>query len=191
MTQKNHSLKLTDKGAILLNYLFEYGVDFENRVITLSGPVKEGWFDIVDAALTQMEKVSKATVTIRIHSGGGDTYEAMAVVGRISVSKAHIVTEGFGHVMSAATLILACGDKRRMQKYCRLMWHEASYEVDGRHSENKHAVKMIEEEEKLWCETMAEFSDKDAKFWKTRGVGVDKYFWAPELLELGLIDEVI
>lgn len=177
--------------ALLLSYAFEYGVDFDNRVITLTGDIQHGWFDIVDAALTQMEAASKSKVTVRINSGGGDTYEAMAVVGRLTTAKCHIVTEGFGHVMSAATLILACGDKRRMHKYCRFMWHEASYGLEGKHSENKHAVKMIEAEEKLWCEVMAEYSDKDIKYWNKEGISLDRFFWAEELLQLGVIDEII
>lgn len=177
--------------ALLLSYAFEYGVDFDNRVITLAGEIKQGWFDVVDAALTQMEAAGKATVTVRINSGGGDTYEAMAVVGRLTTSKCYIVTEGFGHVMSAATLILACGHKRKMHKYCRMMWHEASYGLEGRHSENKHTVKMIEEEEKLWCDVMSEYSNKDSKFWKKEGISLDRFFWADELLEYDVIDEIL
>src|SRR5690606_3433905 len=70
--------------ALLLNYAFEYGVDFKNRTITITGEICQGWFDIVDAALTQMEQEGKSTVTIKINSPGGDTYEAMAIVGRLS-----------------------------------------------------------------------------------------------------------
>lgn len=183
--------KLT-AASLHLNYAFEYGVDFKNRVITLTGEIVHGWFDVVDVALTQMERDSKATVTIKINSPGGETYEAMAVVGRLTSSKCHIVTEGYGHVMSAATLILACGSKRRMSKYAYFMWHEAGYDPGyDRVSTHKATQKQIEREEKLWCQTMAEFSKKNEKFWKETGTHVDAYFNADQLLKYGAIDEVI
>ena len=196
--QKN--LKISDRvnadtkltyAALLLSYTFEYGVDFQNRTITLTGEIQHGWFDIVDAALTQMEAQDKSTVIIKINSPGGDTYEAMAVVGRIKSAKCHIVTEGYGHIMSAATLILASGKKRKMSKFAKFMWHEASYGIEGRHSEIKATAKQVEEEEKLWAETMAEFSNKDSKFWMKTGIHIDKHFFADELVDLGVIDEVI
>lgn len=197
-TQKN--LKISERvnadtkltyAALLLTYAFEYGVDFQNRTITLSGELVHGHFDIVDAALTQMEAQDKSTVTIKINSPGGDTYEAMAIVGRIKTAKCHIVTEGYGHIMSAATLILASGKRRKMSKFAKFMWHEASYGVSGRHSEIKATAKEVEDEEKLWADTMAEFSEKDSKYWLKTGIHLDKHYFAQELLELGVIDEII
>lgn len=176
--------------AMMLNYAFEYGVDFKNRIITITGELSAPWFDIIDAALNQMEAESKETVTIRIHSPGGDTYEAMAIVGRIQKSKCHIVTEGYGHIMSAATLVLACGKKRKIHKWTQFMWHEASYGLDGKHSEIKHTVKQVEKEEKLWAEAMAEMSGKTANYWQKEGVSLDKYLDADKLLEYGVVDEI-
>jgi hypothetical protein len=76
-----------------------------------------------------MESEDKSTVTIKINSPGGSTYDAMAIIGRIRSAKCYIVTEGYGQIMSAASLILASGRKRRINKYAFLMWHEASYGV--------------------------------------------------------------
>tara|TARA_R110000868_G_C10973188_1_gene771560 strand:+ start:90871 stop:91488 length:618 start_codon:yes stop_codon:yes gene_type:complete len=177
--------------ALLLNYAFEYGVDFKNRTITITGELAHGWFDIVDAALTQMEAESKSTVTIKVNSPGGDTYEAMAIIGRIKNSKCHIVTEGYGHIMSAATLILACGNKRKMSRYAQFMWHEASYGIEERHSVIKATVAQVEREETKWAEAMSEFTNKSVAFWKKTGVGIDKYLEAEQLLEYGAIDEII
>lgn len=178
--------------SLHLNYAFEYGVDFKNRIITLTGEILHGWFDVVDTALTQMELDGKSKVTIKINSPGGDTYEAMAVVGRLTSSKCYIVTEGFGHVMSAATLILACGNRRRMSKYAYFMWHESAYDPGfERVSTHRATQKQIEREEKLWCQTMAEFSNKPEKFWAKEGLHVDAYFDANQLLEFEVVDEVI
>lgn len=195
----NKSLNIAEKttienklthASLIASYAFQQGVNFEARTITISGDL-EGWFDTVDAALTIMENKSRESITIRICSPGGSTYEATAIIGRLKGSKAHIVTEGYGHVMSAATLILAAGKRRRMSRFARMMWHEASFDPgDNRTSAHRDVLKEVEREERLWAKWMAEFSDKDENFWYRKGVRKDAYFDAEELLELGVVDEV-
>lgn len=176
--------------ALNLGIAFEYGVNFKERTITISTDIDESLFTMVDVALTEMESQSKQAVTLRINSPGGDTYAAMAIVGRLKNSKCQIVTEGYGHIMSAGTILLACGDKRKVSKYAWFMHHEASYGVDGRHSAIKGAVAQIEREEKAWNKWMGEFTKKDSKFWDKHGIGTDAYFSADELIELGVADMV-
>ena len=177
--------------ALMLTYDFEYGVDIKNRIIKLTGEVDEFMWDVLDSGLNQLEG-SKEKITIRINSCGGSTYDALAIVGRIKKSTSYIVTEGFGQVMSAATLILAAGRKRRMSHYSFFMWHEASYGMDGRHSQNKATVEQIEKEEKMWAKWMSEMTEgiHDPEWWAENGVGKDAYFSAEELMELGVVDEV-
>lgn len=179
------------RASMLLEYLFEDGVDFQRRTINLTGEIDEDMFKLVDAALSEMEAGSKSSVTIKINSPGGETYQAMAIVGRMRQSKCHIVTMGYGAVMSAATLILACGDKRKISKYSWFMNHETGYELgETRHSEAKAFVTQAEREEKLWAQWMSEFTTKNAKFWFDNGIGIDAYFTADQLVELGVVDEL-
>jgi len=174
-----------------LKFLFEHGVNFKERVITLSDDIDEQEFLRIDAALTEMESHGKSTITLRINSEGGCVYDALAIAGRIRKSKAHIVTEGYGCVMSAATIILAAGKTRKMSAIAWYMYHEASYEVEGRHSAVKAFVKQAEREEKKWAETMARFSDMDEEFWREKGIAIDAYFTPEQLMEYGAIDEII
>jgi len=178
--------------AVGLNrqYLFEYGVNFKERIITVSDEIAEGSFDLVDAALQEMEAESRKPITIRIKSPGGSVYEAIAMVGRIKASPCKIITEGYGMVMSAATMLLASGATRRVSKYTWFMHHESAYTVGGRHSEVKAYVAQAEREEQVWAIWMAELTGKPAKFWATKGVSVDAYFTAAQLVELGVADEV-
>lgn len=197
--QSQHSAaghgKITDTKVsqlgLHLEYLFEYGVNFKTRSITISGEIDEPWFDIVDAALTEMESTSKKSITVKIKSFGGCSYEAIAIVGRLRRSKCYIVTEGYGVIMSAATLLLACGDKRKVSRFTHTMHHESSYDVEGRHSNVKATIKQMDREEKFWAKWMAEFSYKDQKFWYKTGKHIDAYFTAEKLLELGVVDEIM
>ena len=177
--------------SLLLGYLFDQGVDLQGRVINLTGAIDEDAFRVVDAALSTMEAESKSTVTVKINSPGGEVYQALAIVGRLRESKCNIVTVGYGAVMSAAVLVLACGNRRKMSRYAWFMHHEMSYGIeDGRHSEIKAMVSQAEREQELWCQYMAEFTKKQAKFWNETGLTKDTYFTASELEKLGVVDEV-
>lgn len=182
--------KLT-KASMLLSYQFEYGVNFKERIINITGDIDDSQFDLVDAALTEMESQSKKDITIKINSEGGSTYQAMAIVGRMLESKCGIITKGYGAVMSAATLILASGTRKRMLSRCaEFMHHEAAYNVEGRHSAIRAAVNQTEKEERKWADRMADVSNMDSEFWMKEGVGVDAYFTAQQLLDMEVVDEL-
>lgn len=185
--------KTSDAVALLevqLNYAFEYGVDFANRSITLTETIEFPMFDFVDAAMSRLELEGDGDIKIKVHSPGGSVYDALGIVGRLKNSKCKIITEGYGQIMSAATVILASGDVRRMSQYGWFMHHEAKYMAEGKHSEVKHYVEQCEKEEKQWAEIMAKFSKKDVDFWFNTGVGLDEYITPQELLEYGVIDEI-
>lgn len=178
------------QAALLLEYSFGFKVDFKNRIIVISGDIDSDTFEIVEAAMTEMESQSRKTITIKINSPGGEVYQALAIVGRIRDSKCKIVTIGYGHMMSAATMILAAGHDRSASKYSFFMHHESSYEVDGKHSEIKNEVAQAEIEDDCWSEWMEELTKKPKKFWKKTGSGVNAYFKPKELVGLGVIDYV-
>jgi ATP-dependent Clp protease, protease subunit len=181
-----------DKLRLHLEFLFEHGVNFRERVILLNEEIDSETFTLIECALSEMESHNKGTITIKINSDGGSVADALAIVGRIQASPAYIVTEGYGNIMSAATLILASGRKRRISRYATFMTHESSYEVEGRHSQLKAEVAQREKEEHLWAGAMASFtkgrSNKD--FWIKHGVGTDLYLPPEEILKLGVVDEV-
>lgn len=174
----------------MLSYDLEYGIDLRNRVIKLTGEIDEYMWERLDSGLNQMETDGKGKITIKICSPGGSTYHALAIVGRIKSSKAYIVTEGFGEIMSAATLILASGKIRRASTFSFFMWHSATYTIDGTHHANKSLVEQMEKEEKMWAKWMSEMSKKPENFWLKNGAVKDAYFSSEELLKLGVVDEL-
>ena len=93
--------------------------------------------------------------------------------------------------MSAAVLILACGDERRMSRFSFLMHHESSYGLQGRHSDMKHEMKQMERMERLWSKWMEEFSTESAEFWYEKGKNTNLYLDAEECLKSGIIDKLI
>lgn len=188
---KRSHARSTEEKSLQLQYLFEYGVNFRDRIVTLTDEIGEGSFDFIDASFSELEAVSKEPITLRIKSPGGSVYDAIAIVGRIKASPCRIITEGYGMVMSAATMLLAAGAERRISKYTWYMHHESAYGVEGRHSQVKAYVAQAEKEELMWARWMADFTKKPVEFWMEKGVHVDAYFTAEQLVKLGVADKLI
>lgn len=178
--------------ALQLEYYLSYGINLRDRILTLSGPIDTPMFDLVDVAMSEFEADSRKGITVRIHSEGGSVYEALAIIGRLRSSKiTKLTTEGYGQIMSAATMILACGDERRISKFAYFMHHEAAYGVEyGRVSEHEDLLEQVKKEENDWAKWMAGFSNKTTKFWKETGCRKDAYFSPTELIKLGVVDEI-
>lgn len=181
-----------EQEKLRLEYLFEQGIDLKHRIIRITGPIGDGTFEEFDCQLTELEKSNaRKTVTVRINSPGGSVYDALAIVGRIKSSSCPVITEGYGHIMSAATLVLAAGKRRKMSMYAWFMFHKSQYMVGGSHDDVIEAVEQAEREEKFWAKWMAEMSEKDAKFWYNSAKKKDFYMTAEECLKVGIIDEII
>lgn len=169
---------------------FKHGLDLAQRTFWVNGEINEKMLKHVDACLNILENQSGKSVTMKISSMGGSSYDAVAIVSRMQSSKCKVHTEAHGCVMSAATLILAAGKKRSMSQYATFMFHESSYTVSGRHSENKAWVAQFDAEEQVWAEQMSKLSQKDQEYWAELGKHTDKFLTPSELLESGVIDRI-
>jgi ATP-dependent protease ClpP protease subunit len=65
--------KDVDKEKLRLDYLFEQGVNFVDRVIQINEEISDHSFAFMDAALCELERSSKKTITVRINSPGGQS----------------------------------------------------------------------------------------------------------------------
>jgi ATP-dependent protease ClpP protease subunit len=93
--------------------------------------------------------------------------------------------------MSAAVLILACGNVRRMSRYSWFMSHKASYTLEGDHDKIVEEVAHMEQEEQLWAHWMEELSTTDSEYWLSSCHKKNMYLTAEECLQHGVIDEII
>ena len=167
----------------------KFGIDLANRTVQVVGEITDETFCMIDTALTLLEAQSKASITIKINSLGGSVYAALAIVGRMKAAKCHIITEGYGACMSAASLILAAGKKRRMSSLAWVMYHEMSYEIGGSHSQAKHMLEQADREEQAWVKTMVSLTG--SSIWEDEGkFGKDFYLNPEQCKELGVIDEI-
>lgn len=173
-----------------IDSMLNRGIDLVGRSIQLIEDINADTVRYIDGALTLLENQNRQGITIKISSMGGSTYDALAVISRMRASKCKITTEAHGYVMSAATMILAAGHKRRISELATFMWHEASYEVGGKHSDMKVWIEQAEAEEKRWATFMARFTAKSREWWLEQAKHTDKYFMPDQLIELGVVDEI-
>lgn len=176
----------------LRNELFiSSGIDLGSRSIQIIGDIDENMFRKVETGISLLEDGCRKAITLKINSNGGSPEDAMAIVGRMQASNCQIITEGYGMIASAATLIFVAGNKRKMSEYAKFMTHQCGYELGGKHIEVYRYVMEQEKNERIAAEFMEKFSTKTAEFWYALNKnGKDTYFTAKECLEHGLIEEI-
>lgn len=174
-----------------LSLVKEWGINIPQRKINITGEINNDTFKAVEMGFSEMEAISDEPITLRINSEGGAVYEALAIIGLIRRSPCVIVSEGYGSIMSSATLIMSACDERSISEYAYFMYHEMSYGSDGTHTQNKALVEQAEKEKQNWSEWMSEFSKKNKNYWYNLSNKGDVYLTANELLKIGCVDKII
>jgi ATP-dependent Clp protease protease subunit len=172
--------------------IFEYNVNFKERVIYLNDYINQGSLELVQKAFDEFDKEKEKPVKIEISSYGGSVYDMLGIIDRIKASPCQVVTRGFGKIMSAATFILAAGDERFIGAHSWVMVHEMSDVVKGKMSDLRNDMQHNERLQKQLFSMYESLSEGKltAKKW-AKLCEKDHYISASEVLELGLIDHVI
>lgn len=194
MSEKHSHDSAVSIWQLQTDLLTNHGINLTERSFCINEEIEQKLFDTVNMKMSILERDSTgkdAPITIRLHSLGGDVYTAWAIVSRLKSSPCKIIVEAHGVVASAATLILAAADIRKVSRFCTVMFHEASIETAGKLSDLQDSVNVWKKEEKMYIDFLAKVSKKPSKFWANMiQSNKDTYLTGPELLKLGLIDEV-
>lgn len=162
------------------------------RKIHIAGEITDESFILFNRKLDKLEAMNKESVQVTLLSGGGDAYTALAFFDRIKASKCHIDVVATGLVASAATLILAAGDRRFMTKSSWVMTHEDQANIESGDSVSKieknaaHSRRL----EDQWCKILASVTKTPAKKWDILNKA-ETYLTPQQCLELGLIEEIL
>lgn len=161
-----------------------------SRTIIISEEINSETFQRFSLQLSELEQDSLDPVVLEINSEGGSVYDALAICGRMDASKCSIHTHGYGSVMSAATLILANGDLRKISRHAWFMVHEASDKIKGSITGLTHHIKQARREETQWAVIMSDLTDVPKETWLELSANVT-YMTAEECLQLGVVDAII
>ena len=161
-------------------------------MIYITGDIDDEKFQCFLEAMLDSEKSKSKTIDIVLHSFGGLAYSAIAFHDRIRNSSKEVRITAYGCCMSAAVLILAAGDIRRMSKNSWVMCHEdtAPSTKHIKVSDGEKAMKHARRMEDQWDVLLERATSTSAAVWHTLHKA-ETYLTAEECKELGLIQEII
>jgi len=172
--------------------IFEYHVNFRERVIYLNGDIDEFSLELFQKAFDELEKWPDHPIRIEVSSYGGSVYDMLGMIDRVQSSPCHVITRGFGKIMSAASFILAAGDERILGANSWVMIHQMSDWLKGNLSDLKNELKHCESLEHQMNKLYEKLSKGKATA-KTfeKLCSKDCYLSAEEVLKLGLVDKIL
>lgn len=154
------------------------------------GEINDEAYKRFSIQLSSREQESLKDIELELMSEGGDPIAALAFAGRIKSSKCNINITAFGEVASAAVLILAAGDRRRMQANCWCMMHEDSAGLEGEVAQLEKATKHLRRLEDQWSRLLQLYTGTPASVW-TELHKHTTYLSAGECRDFKLVDEII
>jgi len=139
----------------------------------------------------QVDECLAEEIFVELASNGGDPAAGIAFATKMqSLSNKKFDITVYGAASSAASLILAAGDYRKMQKDAQVLLHEEALEFDGRITSFEKEARMARKSEDVWNNLLEQYTGTDAKTWEK--IHRDEALLsAEECLALGLIDEVV
>ena len=169
-------------------------LDYEDSVIFINDEINDHTltdFIIRMRSLLQHRKDKTAPVNLMINSPGGDIYEMFGIIDYIESLDVKVNTVCRGRAFSAAAIILTCGTgKRMMSKRSTVMFHQSSSFLGGKMSDITAFLDNVKSLEVIIYDMLAKKTKKDAEWWKNK-MRSDCFLTADELIEIGVIDQII
>lgn len=170
------------------------GIDIANRRVFLIGDIDDESVGHIIKALYLIEADSETEpCELLINSGGGLIHATLALYDVINTMKCPVHTFAVGQCMSAAPLLLACGEpgSRWVGENCMFMTHQGSDDLTGKFSDIRAALRCNLALDKVWLNLLAKHSDKPATFWAGRSNrNADFYFNAEQAIDWGIADNI-
>lgn len=169
---------------------FEQQLDSKTRTIYLCDEINEDTYRRFCFFFNRLD-ATEGDIYIHLTSFGGDVTPALGIYDLISNSKNLVIIKCYGHVYSAATVILQSSPLRLASEECRFLIHD----VSGSLGYQKHQDLIYSAQEiKYLSNRLAQIYKKHShlsikqinKFLKS-----ETYFSAKEALQFGFIDGYI
>jgi ATP-dependent Clp endopeptidase proteolytic subunit ClpP len=149
---------------------------------------------ILNVDSTKFEEVED--IEFFISSNGGSVCDMFAVYDLMGVVKKNrdIRTYGFGKIASAAVILLTAGTpgKRFISKNTRLMLHHCSAAEQGAVPNLKTVYREAAKVEEMMIKVLAENSKLSVgEIYNILSKNTDEFFSAEEVLEMGIVDQII
>jgi ATP-dependent Clp protease protease subunit len=162
-----------------------------DRAIMLVGPIDASLANIVIAQLLHLEAENPgADIQMYINSPGGEVYSALAIYDVMQAISSKVETICVGDAASAASFILASGDRRLITAHSRVLIHQPLGGQRGQAVELKNYTKEIY---RLY-EIMIEIYIRHTKLTRPQlehYFDRDSIFEPHEAIEYGIVDGLV
>lgn len=165
----------------------------DGRNVIISGDICEEMMpDLLASILLMAKEDPEEEIRLFINTDGGDLSVMFALHDVIRSIPCPVHTIGMGHVMSAGTLLLACGKKRSIYEHTVVMMHEPIFGTDDLRIDSMKkelAINKFMRDKMLLL--LSKYLSMDVKQLEADLASGDKYFTAEEAVKYGLADEVV
>ena len=159
--------------------------------LILYGDIGDSWLDDVSSKniANELKDLDVSTINLRINSGGGDVFTAIAISNLLKNHKANVIARIDGLAASAATIITSACDKVIMPKNALFMIHNPWTVVGG---EAKDMIKTAEQLDKVKNSIINTYKSKTNLEIEEISKLMDEETWLDpyEAKEKGFIDEI-
>ena len=159
--------------------------------LILYGDIGDSWLDDISSKniANELKDLDVSTINLRINSGGGDVFTAIAISNLLKNHKANVIARIDGLAASAATIITSACDKVIMPKNALFMIHNPWTVVGG---EAKDMIKTAEQLDKVKNSIINTYKSKTNLEIEEISKLMDEETWLDpyEAKEKGFIDEI-
>jgi len=170
-----------------------HGVDIAGRRVFLHGGVDEDTIGRAIRGLYLLADDSRAPIELYVSSYGGEVDEAFALHDVTRTIQAPVHTVALGKCMSAAPILVACGEpgNRYVSENCVFMLHDCSLDADGSPAMIMAHAEAARESMKRMAQLLGKYTKKPTAHWSRMFAGkADRFFTAEQAVAWGLVDQV-
>ena len=165
----------------------------KERIIFLTGPIDDSIASLICAQLLFLESENpKKEISFYINSPGGIVWSGLAIYDTMLYISSKIMTICIGQAASAASLLLAAGEKemRFSLPNSRIMLHQPSGGYQGQVTDIEIQTNEIIKTKKKLNQIYSKHTNKEIKEVE-QIMERDKYFSPDEAIKFGLIDKIV
>lgn len=170
----------------------ECDLDFESRIIYLTGDITPEVSSSFRRAMKDLNKDNFTPITVEINSKGGSISAGLAIIDTIRKTESPVITRCVGEAESIAALILAVGNVREALPNSVIMVHEGSYDF-GYLTLSQLENEMTEARrlDAICNDILSKATNQERYYWECKQRGQDVYMDAYQAKAEGLIDTVL
>lgn len=163
------------------------------RRIVVAGVIREDTAAYFVDQLTAFEYLEVGVpINVYINSGGGAVDSALAMYDAMTTCSCPIRTIGMGTVASAATLLMAAGDKgnRVLTQNCRVMIHQVSTAMSGNSAELTNEIEEVLRLQEIYNRIFAKHTGRKLAQIE-KDIKMDFFMSAQQAIDYGVADRIM